>query len=99
MLKCPSCAREIPPDSRLCPYCGSAIEPGAGIPTVTAPPRAAAPAEHRPTASPSSIDDTRFTPGTMLTERVAQFPVVKEGKLIGFLSRTDLIRKLLHQSI
>lgn len=37
--------------------------------------------------------------GTMLTERVSQFPVVKEGKLIGFLSRTDLIQKLLDQSI
>jgi CBS domain-containing protein len=37
--------------------------------------------------------------GTMLTERVAQFPVVKEGKLVGFLSRTDLIHKLLDQSI
>ncbi|NIR42965.1 MAG: CBS domain-containing protein [Gemmatimonadetes bacterium] len=37
--------------------------------------------------------------GTMLTERVSQFPVVKEGKLVGFLSRTDLIQKLLEKSI
>jgi CBS domain-containing protein len=37
--------------------------------------------------------------GTMLTERVSQFPVAREGKLVGFLSRTDLIRKLIDQSI
>lgn len=33
--------------------------------------------------------------GTMLSEGVAQFPVVREGILVGFLSRTDLIHKLL----
>ncbi len=33
--------------------------------------------------------------GTMLSEGVAQFPVVREGVLVGFLSRTDLIHKLL----
>ncbi|MEE9132866.1 MAG: CBS domain-containing protein [Gemmatimonadota bacterium] len=37
--------------------------------------------------------------GTMLSEGVAQFPVVKEGKLVGFLSRTDLIHKLLEPSV
>jgi CBS domain-containing protein len=37
--------------------------------------------------------------GTMLTERVSQFPVVREGKLVGFLSRTDIIVKLLRHSI
>ena len=37
--------------------------------------------------------------GTMLTERVSQFPVVKEGELTGFLSRSDLIQKLLEQAI
>ncbi|UCC47640.1 MAG: CBS domain-containing protein [Gemmatimonadota bacterium] len=37
--------------------------------------------------------------GTMLTESVSQFPVVREGKLVGFLSRTDIIRKLLEHSV
>lgn len=37
--------------------------------------------------------------GTMLTERVSQFPVVREGKLVGFLSRTDIIVKLLRHSV
>jgi CBS domain-containing protein len=36
---------------------------------------------------------------TMLTERGAQFPVVREGKLVGFLSRTDIIKKLLEPSV
>jgi CBS domain-containing protein/mannitol/fructose-specific phosphotransferase system IIA component (Ntr-type) len=33
--------------------------------------------------------------GTMLSATVPLFPVVKEGKLVGILSRTDLIEKLL----
>ncbi len=37
--------------------------------------------------------------GAMLSESVAQFPVVREGKLVGFLSRTDLIEKLLQHAI
>jgi CBS domain-containing protein len=37
--------------------------------------------------------------GTMLAEQVSQFPVVKEGKVVGFLSRSDIIRKLLEQSV
>ena len=37
--------------------------------------------------------------GTMLSEGVAQFPVVREGILVGFLSRTDLIHKLLEQLV
>lgn len=37
--------------------------------------------------------------GTMLSESVSQFPVVREGKLVGFLSRTDLIEKLLQHAI
>ena len=71
MIKCPSCSREILDDSRLCSYCGAPVEAGVGIPTVTAPRelanRAVQPA---PTGSSSdSIDQARFTPGTMLTER------------------------------
>jgi CBS domain-containing protein/mannitol/fructose-specific phosphotransferase system IIA component (Ntr-type) len=37
--------------------------------------------------------------GTMLSERVSQFPVVREGQLVGFLSRTDIIVKLLEHSV
>jgi CBS domain-containing protein len=37
--------------------------------------------------------------GSMLSESVTQFPVVKEGKLVGFLSRTDIIVKLLEHSV
>jgi CBS domain-containing protein len=33
--------------------------------------------------------------GAVLSEGVAHFPVVTEGKLVGLLSRTDLIDKLL----
>ena len=37
--------------------------------------------------------------GTMGTKGVARFPVVRDGKLVGFLSRTDIIRKLLDISV
>jgi CBS domain-containing protein len=37
--------------------------------------------------------------GTMLAQSVSQFPVVSEGRLVGFLSRTDLIHKLLEQTV
>jgi CBS domain-containing protein/mannitol/fructose-specific phosphotransferase system IIA component (Ntr-type) len=37
--------------------------------------------------------------GSMLSESVAQFPVVSGGKLVGFLSRTDIIVKLLEHSV
>ncbi len=37
--------------------------------------------------------------GIMLSERSAQLPVVREGKLVGLLSRTDIITKLLEHSV
>lgn len=37
--------------------------------------------------------------GTMLSESITQFPVVTEGKLVGYLSRTDMIVKLLEHSV
>ena len=37
--------------------------------------------------------------GSMLSESVAQFPVVSGGKLVGFLSRTDILVKLLEHSV
>lgn len=36
---------------------------------------------------------------TMITESVAQFPVVRKGKLVGFLSRSDIIEKLLEHTV
>lgn len=37
--------------------------------------------------------------GHLLSEGIAQFPVVREGKLVGFLSRTDILAKLLEHSV
>jgi CBS domain-containing protein len=37
--------------------------------------------------------------GTMLSEHVSQFPVVSGGKMVGYLSRTDIIVKLLEHSV
>ncbi len=79
MINCPSCSREIPQDSRVCPYCAEAIEVEPAAPTVTTPPKAAGRAG--PSGSSSdSIDQARFTPGTMLAER---YRIVGRGILIG----------------
>ncbi|MFQ5463177.1 MAG: zinc-ribbon domain-containing protein [Phycisphaerae bacterium] len=38
MIKCPACSREILDDSRLCSYCGAAMQSPPAEPTVTGPP-------------------------------------------------------------
>jgi hypothetical protein len=84
MIACSSCSREIPQDSRVCPYCAEAVEVEPTVPTVTAPAKAAGRVE---AAGPSdAIDQARFTPGTMLTERYrsSRCWLWNEGKRVKF---------------
>ncbi len=61
-FQCPSCSREVPPDSRVCPYCAA--------PVSTAPFAVTASVEVPfGSSSSDSIDNARFTPGTMLASR------------------------------
>ena len=76
MAACVSCSRDIPQDSRLCPYCGTEVESPGIERTVTTPEayQPAPPIENAKDApshasSSDTIDQARFTPGTMLTER------------------------------
>ena len=72
MALCVSCSREIPGDSRVCPYCALPVGSAEASRTVTA---GGIPSvgmrsdvETEPTA-PDSIHHGRFTPGTVLADR------------------------------
>lgn len=73
MTACASCSRDIPQDSHMCPYCGTKVKPAGGEPTVTTPtalqPVPAIDDAPSHASSSDTIDQARFTPGTMLTDR------------------------------
>ena len=57
---CPSCSKEISIDSQTCPSCGALIDDGA---------TQRFDARQTPTQSYDSIDNARFIPGTILSQR------------------------------
>ncbi len=67
-MRCPSCARELPDDSRFCSGCGSPLLTAAA--TLTQVPRAAA--DVTPSGAPDNLSEpppARFVPGTVLSGR------------------------------
>ena len=73
MLRCPSCATELPAPSRFCPSCGAAVVPSSEAATV------AFPRHHSPSSSSSSIDEGRFPAGTLLADRYRILSLLGRG--------------------
>jgi serine/threonine-protein kinase len=69
MIRCPACSREIAADSVLCSYCGAAIQPRPAATVTTGPHNAPTVRDADFVTSSASIDDSRFTPGTLLAGR------------------------------
>ncbi len=61
-MLCPQCSREVPEESRFCGACGSSVD------LASADTRTSLGGSHAST-DPSSLDEARFLPGTMVAER------------------------------
>lgn len=86
MAQCRSCALELPENSRFCPACGV---PASG-PVLVAATATIAPRSSFGLASPSSVDEGRFLPGTLLGERYRVIGPLGKGGMGEVYRATDI---------
>ena len=79
-MRCPACSAEVPTDSRFCGGCGNDLE-RESTPTQTS-------ADFRTSTSAPSLDDARFLPGTMVSDRYRIIGLLGKGGM-GEVYRAD----------
>ncbi len=83
MVQCPSCSRELSPDSRFCSACGASADPSSETPTQFSPQARAGDSARATSASHLSssggVQDGRFLPGTLLAERYRIIGLLGKG--------------------